>query len=477
VDALRTEGDFRWFDDAATRYNPVDDAVRPRVNNDAAQLAAHAVITARTGAIEWVVVDSLLAREEGVPGPAGARTTTVRFATARNLLSVEARGAGGRGAGRVRAWLSTREERLDDPLGEIGVSAERTRDRSGAAGLRAVAVATPSAHARLAAVADWRVDGFFAHDRLSGTSAPARLRQVVRLSTSANLRFAADRLAVDPVIEWVGLGPVSGAAAPGAVALAPRVATRWRVSRVLSLGSGVSRDLRPPDLLELYGDRGALVGRPDLRPERGWQADAWLRVALPEERASAELVAFVGGRRDGIVYVQNAQRTAIPMNLDRAAVRGLEGTFAARVGRVDLRASATHLLAVNRSEHAAYAGKDLPRQPRWQADLAATARLGERASVGWTTSHASGTWLDATNWFLAPPRTLHGAFARVRPGGPVEGLSIELGVANLLDARVQEVPRNPLDPGDPGTVPQAITDFAGYPLPGRTALAALRWTR
>jgi len=49
-------------------------------------------------------------------------------------------------------------------------------------------------------------------------------------------------------------------------------------------------------------------------------------------------------------------------------------------------------------------------------------------------------------------------------------------VSNLLDARVAEVELTRGGLLDPATVPAAIADFAGYPLPGRTAYAALIWS-
>jgi hypothetical protein len=37
------------------------------------------------------------------------------------------------------------------------------------------------------------------------------------------------------------------------------------------------------------------------------------------------------------------------------------------------------------------------------------------------------------------------------------------------------VARDPLNPADTATVQKALTDFGGYPLPGRTILLGLSW--
>ena len=86
----------------------------------------------------------------------------------------------------------------------------------------------------------------------------------------------------------------------------------------------------------------------------------------------------------------------------------------------------------------------------------------------------SGNYWDATNWFSAPPRPLHGA--RVRIGQNGEGFGLELSGLNLANHIVEQVPRDPLATGEPDLVPQAVTDFVGYPLAGRTLMVRLRWT-
>jgi hypothetical protein len=63
----------------------------------------------------------------------------------------------------------------------------------------------------------------------------------------------------------------------------------------------------------------------------------------------------------------------------------------------------------------------------------------------------------------------------LRSGGdrPIE---FAIDVLNLTDRFVQVVPRDSLNPDDDAVVVDPITDFVGYPLPGRTVLATLRWT-
>jgi hypothetical protein len=51
---------------------------------------------------------------------------------------------------------------------------------------------------------------------------------------------------------------------------------------------------------------------------------------------------------------------------------------------------------------------------------------------------------------------------------------MEFGITNVADSIAEVVHANPLDAQSERIV-QSITDFAGYPLPGRTFTVGLRW--
>ena len=51
-----------------------------------------------------------------------------------------------------------------------------------------------------------------------------------------------------------------------------------------------------------------------------------------------------------------------------------------------------------------------------------------------------------------------------------------LEVKNLADARVEQVALDPPPRPDLTSVPRAIADFGGYPLPGRAFYLTLEWT-
>jgi outer membrane receptor protein involved in Fe transport len=236
---------------------------------------------------------------------------------------------------------------------------------------------------------------------------------------------------------------------------------------------------RPPDVTELYGDRGALVGNPELRPERGVQLD--LGPAWEVASARVELVGFFARYRDLIAWTLGPQGIARPENLARADVGGLELAAEAGAGPVQLEATGALIRAANRSPDPVYAGNQLPRIPA----LSGTATVSLVGPLGPPTASlapgplrlaldaafTAGTWADTANQTRQPPRALLGADleARDRSGR----LAVELDVRNLLDTISWRVPRDPVA-GDLTPIDAAVVDYAGQPLPGRTFTLSLR---
>jgi vitamin B12 transporter len=451
VDALRSNGAFSWSDDGGTRYDAGDDVVRRRANNDVAQLAGHAAL--RVGRAR--VVLSGLGREEGIPGPIGAGTEHVRFGIARGVA-----GVGWRRAGRsALAWVSAREERLTDAIGEIGLTRERTRDRSGSVGLEGRLLVGPE-RAGLGLGGALRADAFAPRDLDAG---PGDLRTRAVARAHATWHTDTDAADVDATVEIVGVADHErlGWVSPRVALAAPVGAARARAS----FGHGV----RPPDWIELYGDRGGVVGRPDLRPERQWSAE----VAIGGDAALTwEVAAWARRARDGIVYVQNGQKVSMPINVAESAAGGAEASVRWDAGPVALSGAASAIRTMNLVSEPAYRGRRLPGVPSYTVDVGVEGAHGPARGSMWI-RHVGRSWLDAANQGVVPPRTLVDAAIAADLHC---GLVGEVSLTNLLDARVARVPRNPGDPGDDVRIDVPVQDLAGYPLPGRAVSVTLTWS-
>jgi len=143
---------------------------------------------------------------------------------------------------------------------------------------------------------------------------------------------------------------------------------------------------------------------------------------------------------------------------------------------VSLTASYTRLVTEQLSNDASVDGKAVPRRPGHvlyaRSDLVRS--LAGRATSLWI----DGTWqaesaLDAANLARVPGRVLLGTGARVEIAG---GVALAVSVANLTDDRVAYLPLDP--PPSPAftETPTALTDVAGFPLPGRSFYLSVDWT-
>ncbi|TMA57739.1 MAG: TonB-dependent receptor, partial [Deltaproteobacteria bacterium] len=90
--------------------------------------------------------------------------------------------------------------------------------------------------------------------------------------------------------------------------------------------ANLGRGAREPNLEELFGTRGVVIGNPSLRPEVAFNRDAGFHLAVPPRGplsdAALEYAYFDNQVDDLIVLVQNSQRLARPENVSAASVRG-----------------------------------------------------------------------------------------------------------------------------------------------------------
>jgi len=474
AEAFGTAGDYPFFADNGTEYALLDDRIEDRANNDKRQVSTHARFRLGERDLRLTVLEAFVARDEGLAGHASSPTTAVSLRSLQSVTAVAVERSTAEWRGELRTWGRVRSETYDDRLGELGTGTQHTDDRFSSLGAQAHLRWRWGEHALPAATLAVRRDVWTATDLLTETPGGSRARVSTTPAVSADLRFWHDQVTVSPVVQMLLLLPEQG---EPLVAPVPRLGGLVRPIPALALKSNVAWTTRPPDFTELYGDRGAIIGNPHLRPERGLQWDAGMRAQVPDERpiqGSLDLTVFENRSEDLIVVVQNAQGTGVPVNLSSAWVRGVEASAQLRLGPFDSQSNATRTLSRDLSSRPQYANNQLPRIPLWEVSQATSLSWRDRARMGHTLSHTASNYWDRTNFYLAAPRTLHGLFARIRPldAGP----HIEVGVRNLLDRTVEVVPRNPLDPGDDARVVQPITDFTGYPLPGRTWMASLRWS-
>jgi iron complex outermembrane receptor protein len=486
-EVFSTLGDFGYYTDNGTIYNTFDDARLLRENNDKSQLSSYGRWRLGSDSLRLVVADSFLAREEGLPGHSSAPAGNVRLDTVRNLATAQLEG-GTQICWQGRLWQQSRHEEYVDLEGELGVGTQWQDSRYRTTGLLVHAAFAPLPWLVPSAVLTGRQDRYLVTDLLNDETEDPRLRYSLSGTLSADAWLRSERIRLTPVLQLsvlnnrlLGTVPFEEAAvAPDGedtqLAFNPRLGVLGRPTDWLALKANGGSYLRPPDFTELFGDRGGIIGNTDLVPEEGWQWDAGLRLTAPVSAlgtGSLDAAYFWTAAENQIIFVQNSQRTSIPRNFGETRVDGVEVAVALDLlGWVDSQSNLTWTRSENRTPADDVFGNQLPRLPEWEAYQGTSLRLKSWARLGHTFSYTADNYWDQTNFYLAAPRSIHGAFVRLSAGR----ISAEGSLLNLTNETVLAMDRNPLSDDDDTPILQPLTDFTGYPLPGRTWLFTLRWS-
>lgn len=460
TDLAHTDGDYRYFDDGGTRFQGIDDHLRTRENNDATQVTQRCRMRAREGV---GVVDALM-RDEGVPGPIGAGTDALRLRTVRVL-------GGGGWDGRtasLRTYALMRDETLDDRSAELAAAPSWHRDRALSVGGTGSAFRSWGPALRATGAASIRAEGWQRRDKLGAATDPARARAAATASAGTDHDLGALRASPSLVVHGLVDGGEGGARA----ALLPRLGVGWLGP--VALRTAVWTGLRPPDLDELYGDRGSFHGNPDLVSERAIAGEAgvrWVRGGPVGWHADAALSAR--DTRDAIIWLENAARVWVPDNVGTTRALTAEGLVAMDVaGRVHIAGSAAAVSARVRDGSADAAGNAVPGVAPWTGSLRVDVAVARGLSLGGDLVALGRTALDLAGQQFAPARWTADLSLGV---GPLRGVDVAFVIRNVTDRIAVVVDRDPLVPSA-GRALAPVVDFVGYPLPGRTVALELRWS-
>jgi len=488
-------GDFPFYNVGDTLQDRRDDATVRRQNNHYDRVLTQIAVHGRSGPWRYSAQELLLAKRQGIPGQA-----TGQQAQATNLETIVARTVA-----RVRRDLEATRDGHIELLGGFAVDRSRWRDPLGEVGLGVDDQVTrnldlylsPRVHvglwrgATLTTIADARQEWTRVDQRALAPPRGDARRQRIGLGLGIQLdqRLLGGRLHLQPIVR-LDLVTSRFAVAAGTgeqddrgtnhldIGLSPRLGARLEVLPGVSLRLTGGRYFRPPTLVELFGDRGYIVGNEALRPERGTSLDGGVVVDTGGARTSlyAHAAGFVAWS-DRLIQWQQSGPTLRPVNLEGARVSGLETSAALRLLGGDLRFSANYTLLapVNLGDDPSQRGQPLPGRPRHE--LYAQASIGHayqaRGAVlaprlFYTVEHAARTFLDSSGRYEVPRRTLHGVGIELRVA---DRIHIAAELRNLFNLRTTTW--HPPIAGAPAiTVP--VSDFFFYPLPGISLWTSLR---
>ena len=475
-------GDYSYFDNNGTLLNAKDDAYRVRHNNGFDQLDA----ATRVGDAASAGGLRLAWKHQGLPGSVAQPAMAASLATVDAIADARTDIAVGPAIARELGYLLVESQHLHDPDAELGLG---TQDRayltlSGGASSTWIA---PVGSDRATVGVELRGDRFRDRDEhgVKPSVTGDRLGGAVLGALDLNLApqlvvtpaFRADAVRTNPAPITVGAMPMAEAPRWDLVP-SPRLSARLAVADDLALKGSAGWYVRLPTLLELFGDRGYILGAPDLKAERGPSADfggVWAPAGRrgPVDRILVEADAFATRARDTIALVTSAGFVARAQNIGQTQTYGAELVMSARLWRtLSLTASYTRLVTEQISGDENVAGKPIPRAPAHL--LYARTDLAVRGVDIWLDAgYQSASALDPAGLGSVPARTIIGTGARV----PITaGFTIAVSLDNALDTRISNLPLVPPPSPTFTTSPTPLSDVAGFPLPGRSFYLTLQWS-
>jgi iron complex outermembrane receptor protein len=482
---LGSNGDFTFEDDNGTLQNTEDDHEATRKNNafDSAEvLAKLRYALAGGGAVTGLT--EFFANHQGVPGIGAFQSDDASLRDLRSLsyLRLEEPRLGG-----LPVDLSStgsfvfERERYRDVAGEIGLGNVATDNRTYSGALDNLFTSQLGRHA-LEMRLDVGGEVFTPNDTLAAEpNGPDQSRVRFDLAAGDTIAFFADRLLVQPSVRWEHLqDDFSGTVATGGQItrenrnrsrdlVSPRLGFRVDAAEGLALKANVGRAERAPNFNELFGNRGSILGNPELDPERGINGDLGFvatRERLgPARRLRLEAVGFVASVDDLIVLVQNSQRTSIYRNVAHTRTVGAELAAGADLfEHFRLALNYTYQDARDESGIPARDGNQLPGRPRHDL-YHRTEYYRDEGRLFYELSFVAENFLDQANFLLVNARAIHtlGIEADLAAIGRRFGRDMLAHVPLVATFEVRNFTDN------------QVEDVAGYPLPGRAFFGSVRW--
>jgi iron complex outermembrane receptor protein len=427
---LSTAGDFPFPWNNGTPYNPYDDRLGIRRNNDV--LRGGWLLKSSTrlgGGLDIHLTHQMVALERGAAGLLGFTAEAARDSAWSGLIDLRGRVPLGNASLEAGINLLMDGRHFRDPLGELtGVSIDSRQEGKFLEAFTAGLFPLGETH--------------LIRSRLSLRSCGIRAaafgdpeRTELDASVGAELAFFSDRLKILPGI-WGGYFTDAG------LQWAPAVGALVSAADSIFIRANLARAFRVPNFNELFQNAGYAVGNTDLDPEYVWTADLGVECTR-WQGWRLTLAGFYSHYRDLIVFELISNFRYMPMNVGAAEIYGLEFEIGGQpIEGLEIFGHYTLLLTADRSGQPNREGNDLPGRPRHTAGLRLNGHWGRlltEADVYLVSSNFVNQANTRDKQLAA--RLLLGAGVGVDAGG---GMTVMLQVKNMLNDQVHDVRGLPL---------------------------------
>ena len=464
-DTGHSDGDYPFKNDNGTPFNSADDSWDLRENN--AYDYHNLMGRVNKDVAGWAVslFDDFYSKRMGVPGLGNNQSKNAGYEVSRNTFNITLDNKKTAAADVVltaRAYNTYSKEKFTDRGGEIGVGNQDNQSVSVSTGVDLKLEAPEISSGQYVVVfASASRDTFEQKNfLLDDPGEPRRARNKYTLVLLDEI-YVGDWL-FSPSVRYErfendfggkSFFPTAGTGSTSAYEMtSPRLGLSCAPLRWLTFNANVGRYFRAPDMTELFGDRGVVVGNSGLEPEEGVNFDIGFKADF---RGMFFEAAFFRSETENLItYVQNSQRTSIARNIGKAVIIGLETAGAVKSENgLSLSFNYTYQKTEDRSALPHYNGNQLPNRPENDLFIKAE-RSYDRFKAFYGVNYTDRIFLDRANFKKISARTIHSAGVSARL--PVVNAEATFEIKNMTDDQ--------------------LSDALGYPLPGRSYFFTLKWT-
>ncbi|MEN8247257.1 MAG: TonB-dependent receptor, partial [Thermodesulfobacteriota bacterium] len=367
----------------------------------------------------------------------------------------------------VQLNYTYKDELYDDSEGHVGLGNQKSAYRTDRYGGSLFGEWMADWHT-LTATMDLTHEAYQAKDLINDYITNDSTRDTLGIGVQDQLYMVDDRLLLVPALRYTHVeddmttqgenwGDPEQQTQESQDYFSPQFGLKYNPLVWLELKSNIGQYVRLPHFYELSGDRGLIIGNPDLEAEEGINFDAGVLITMyPHSRWLPRMdfnaTYFQSDIDNLITIVYDSRGIGRAENVEGAEIKGIELGFNADIWRYfRMVVNATYQDTRNLGPEEMYQDKQLP--GRWKHDYLVRLEARVRQIKLWAEYNLKGDmYYDTVNLLKAEDqKVLNAGFSWLW-----DPFLLNLTARNIQDNRYE--------------------DFNGYPMPGRSFFVSLSYT-
>jgi outer membrane cobalamin receptor len=463
-----TLGNYPYFDNNGTEYTQDDDTISIRSNNGVSQgrVLLGTKFNIPGGKVRGYGYFSK--QKKGVPGPGSIVTRETSYTSSRAMLMAKYIRNVKNFSMKTGVSVGVMEDHYENLLGELGIGIQNDKTRSIGSTVNG-SFSWNQNHHLFSLLPEFRYEKF---DTLFSTAAQSQHLRRLSSGVGVRYRFVKDDVFLQGVYQFLHFDNLSNDNYPARNLQAFKVGAAWSINKKLRLKLNFASAFRVPSFIELFGNSGALKGNSSLLSEesKGVDGGAEFKYRWKNLKISGEISVFGRKVHNLIQYIPNSQYIATAANIANALIYGVETSINMKIfnkGKIIL--GLTKMETENNSILPHQNEKELPGRAKWifSSNLSWKLMIAKFKLVPrYRFSLYKDGFFDSSERRPMPSRNFHDLILEITPSW--KGVFFSFEIRNISNDLYEMVERLPVPSSGALTHPQSISNYLGYPIPGRS---------